>query len=226
MMLEQMQSFKLNDMTGTSLEDYTQLIVDILSFGQMLCKQTHNVGEQLCQEVMHATQGRARLRLPCQNSSTEPSASLPVSVSFPVQFNNRTYGTLDIAPDSAHPASPALPLPVSQLLAHTCGSLLYTLELSAFIEGQCQRLDCQDPEHLTKREREVLELICRGYDQEAIATRLYIAPATVDTYRKRICGKLGVHCERYIPLAAYQTSLFSILHETRTDTSALTAEVA
>jgi hypothetical protein len=53
-------------------------------------------------------------------------------------------GTLDIAPDSAHPASPALPLPVAQLLAHTCGSLLYTLELSAFIEGQCKRLDYQD----------------------------------------------------------------------------------
>ena len=210
-MLEQMQSFKLNDMTGTSLEDYTQLIVDTLSFGQMLCKQTHNVGEQLCQEVMHATQGRARLRLPCQNSSTEPSASLPVSVSFPVQFRQRIYGRLEVAPDSAHPGSPAIPLPVAQVIAHTCGSLLYTLELSAFVDGQCQRLDSQVNGHLTRREQEVLELICRGNDQQAIATQLHISPATVDTHRKRICEKLGVHCERDIPLAAYQTSLFSIL---------------
>jgi DNA-binding NarL/FixJ family response regulator len=90
---------------------------------------------------------------------------------------------------------------------------LYTLELSAFIEGQCQRLDYQNPERLTKREQKVLELICRGYDQESIATMLYISPATVETHRKRICGKLGVHSERDIPLAAYQASLFSILDE-------------
>jgi DNA-binding NarL/FixJ family response regulator len=118
---------------------------------------------------------------------------------------------LEIAQDPARSTTPALSLPVAQLLAHTCGSLLYTLELTAFIEGQCQRLDYQDPEHLTNREREVLELICRGYDQQAIATMLNITPATVDTHRKRICEKLGVHSEHDIPLAAYRTHLFSIL---------------
>jgi DNA-binding CsgD family transcriptional regulator len=212
-----MQMLKLSDTTGTSLEDFTQLIVDLLSFGQTLCKQTQSIGEHLCQEVMRATQGRATLRLPGRDSSTEHPVPFLVSVSFSVQFHNRIYGTLDIAPDSAHPASPALPLPVAQLLAHTCGSLLYVLELSACIEGQCQRLDCQDPGHLTKREREVLVLICRGYDQEAIATKLNITLATVDTHRKRISAKLGVHCERDIPLAAYQTSLFSILDKPATD---------
>ena len=64
---------------------------------------------------------------------------------------------------------------------------------------------------MTRREQEVMELICLGNDQQAIAMQLNIAPATVDTHRKRICEKLGVHCERDIPLAAYQTSLFSIL---------------
>ena len=206
-----MQALKINDTTGTSLEDYTQLIVNLLTLGQTLCKQTHSIGKRLCQEVMRVTQGRARLLLPCQDSSTGQHVPFPISVSFPVRFRNRIYGTLEIAPDSGYPASPALPLPVAQLLAHMCGSLLYTLELSAFIEGQCQRLDGRDPEHLTKREREVLELICRGYDQQAIATQLYIAPATVETHRKRICEKLGVHCERDIPLAAYRAHLFSIL---------------
>ncbi len=53
-----------------------------------------------------------------------------------------------IASDPTRPATPALPLPVAQLLAHTCSSLLYTLELSAFIEGQCQRLDYpESPRH-------------------------------------------------------------------------------
>jgi DNA-binding NarL/FixJ family response regulator len=88
---------------------------------------------------------------------------------------------------------------------------LYTLELTTFVEGQCQRLDYQDPEPLTNREREVLELICRGHDQQAIATMLAITPATVDTHRKRISEKLGVHCERDIPIAAYRAQLFSLL---------------
>ncbi len=206
-----MQPFKISDTTGASLEDCTQLIADLLSFGQALSKHPHRVGQRLCQEVMRATQGRAWLVLPGQDSSTGRPAPFPVSVSFPVRFRNRIYGTLEIAPDPAHPASPALPLPVAQLLAHTCGSLLYTLELSAFIEGQCQRLDYQDPEHLTKREQEILELICQGDDQETIATKLQIASATVDTHRKRIGEKLGVHCERDIPLAAYRAHLFSIL---------------
>ena len=199
--------------TSTGLEDYTQLIADLLSFGQSMCKHTQSVVEQLCQKVRHVTQGRARLLLPAQDGAEGSRVAFPVSVSFPLQFHNRTYGRLDIGPDAAHPGSPALPLAIAQLLAHICSSLLYTLELSAFIEGQCQRLECQDPERLTKREQNVLELICRGYDQQAIATLLAISPATVETYRKRICGKLGVHCERDIPLAAYQASLFSILDE-------------
>jgi DNA-binding CsgD family transcriptional regulator len=223
---DSIRTFKRSDTTDTGLEDYTQLIVDLLSFGQSLCKQTQSVVEQLCQEIRRVTQGRARLLLPCQDSPEGSLVPFPVSISFPLQFHKRTYGRLDICPDSAHPGSPALPLPVAQLLAHICSSLLYTLELSAFIEGQCQRLDCQDPERLTKREQKVLELICRGYDQESIATMLYISPATVETHRKRICGKLGVHCERDIPLAAYQASLFSILNEPITESSASPAGVA
>ena len=209
----QMQKFNEDDTSGTNIEDYTQLIVDLLSFGQTLCKKKHGIGKRLSKEVMRATQGKARLLLPCQDSSVGRDIPFPVSVSFPVRFRNRIFGTLEIAPDSTHPASPALPLPIAQLLANTCGSLLYTLELSAFIEGQCQRLDSQVSGHLTRREQEVLALICRGNDQRAIATMLSITPTTVDTYRKHICWKLGVHSERDIPLAAYQAGLFSVLDE-------------
>ena len=142
----------VNETTGTSLQEFTQLIVDLLSLGQKVYQQIHLIGEDICQEVIRATQGNARLFLPYQDSSAEQPVSFTVSVSFPVQFRHRTYGRLDIAPDPARPGSPALPLAVAQLLANTCGSLLYSLELTAFIEGQCQRLDAQDPERLTKRE--------------------------------------------------------------------------
>jgi len=211
----------VNETTSTSLQEFTQMIVELLSLGQKVYQQIHLVGEDICQVVTRATQGNARLFLPYQCSSDGQPDPFPVSVSFPVQFRSRNYGRLDIAPDPQRPGSPALPLSVAQLLAHTCGSLLYSLELTAFIEGQCQRLDSQIPLNLTKREREVLELICRGNDQPTIAEQLHIAPATVDTHRKRICEKLGVHSERDIPLAAYRAGLFSILDESVTVTNAL-----
>lgn len=206
-----MQLFTLSDANGTSLEGCTQLIVDLLGVGQRLCKQATGAAEQLCYEVIRVTQGNARLILSGQISPVGQQGPFPSSVSFQVQFNNRNYGTLDIAPDSQYLKLPALPLHLAQLLAHICGLLLYTIEMSVFIERQSQRIDLQYPEQLTRREREVLELICRGNDQQTIAEVLDIASATVDTYRKRICAKLGVHSERDIALAAYQANLFSIL---------------
>jgi len=207
----QLKISKANSTNSAAMENHAQLIVDLMSFCQTLCKQTNKVGERLCKEVMRLTHGRVRLSLPFQDLSNGRYVPFPVSVSFPVQFCNRIYGTLEVAADSAHPAMPALPLAIAQLLAHICGSLLYNLELSAFIEGQSQRLDFQQPGHLTRREREVLDLICRGYDQQAIAARLNIATATVDTYQKRIREKFGIHSERDIALVAYRTNLFSIL---------------
>ncbi len=140
-----------------SFEDFTQLIVDLLSFGQTLCKHTLRIGERLCHEVLRATQGKARLLLPCQ--------------------------------------------------------------------GQCQRLDSQVSGHLTRREQGALALICRGNDQQTIAAMLSITPTTVDTYRKHICWKLGVHSERAIPLAAYHAGLFSVLNESSTGPNASFAGV-
>jgi DNA-binding NarL/FixJ family response regulator len=46
---------------------------------------------------------------------------------------------------------------------------------------------------LTKREREVLELLASGLRQREIAERLVIAPTTVSTHIQRILSKLGVH---------------------------------
>jgi|SRR6185312_7219730 len=218
-----MQTYKFDITTGTDLEGYIQLIESVLSLGQQVYQQIHEVGESLCQEVMRATQEKARLLLPGRNLSTGEHIPFAIFVSFPVQFRNRVYGRLDVAADSEHPGSPALPLHMAQLLAQTCGSLLYALELTAFIEGQCQRLNFQVPVRLTKREQEVLELICSGCSQQVIATRLQIAPTTVDTHRKRICEKLGVHSERDIPLAAYRANLFSILYEPATSSVSLSS---
>lgn len=45
---------------------------------------------------------------------------------------------------------------------------------------------------LTRREREILELLTVGLDQNAIAARLVLSPKTVATHIEHILGKLGV----------------------------------
>ncbi len=48
-------------------------------------------------------------------------------------------------------------------------------------------------EHLSNREREVLQLVVEGKTSAEIAEVLFLSPKTVDTYRSRLMQKLGVH---------------------------------
>jgi DNA-binding NarL/FixJ family response regulator len=47
-------------------------------------------------------------------------------------------------------------------------------------------------ELLSMREREVLQLTVEGHSSAAIAEKLGLSPKTVETYRSRLMGKLGV----------------------------------
>jgi DNA-binding NarL/FixJ family response regulator len=55
-----------------------------------------------------------------------------------------------------------------------------------------QATDQPLPEHLTRREREVLALIAEGFSNQEIATQLYLAPSTVKWYVHSILRKLEV----------------------------------
>ncbi|HXS85364.1 MAG TPA: AAA family ATPase [Mycobacterium sp.] len=52
---------------------------------------------------------------------------------------------------------------------------------------------CTDPHGLTKRQRDVLELLAAGHRDAEIAAALYISPKTVNTHVCAIMTKLGVH---------------------------------
>jgi len=62
-------------------------------------------------------------------------------------------------------------------LAHECGLASMRIE---------------ELESLSKREREVLQLVAEGKSSAQIGKELFLSPKTVDTYRSRLMGKLGV----------------------------------
>jgi len=62
------------------------------------------------------------------------------------------------------------------------------------MEAYMQNRQMQSPlELLSMREREVLQLTVEGHSSAAIAERMGLSPKTVDTYRSRLMGKLGMH---------------------------------
>ncbi len=203
-----------HDADTTNPQDYTQMIAYLLNVGQSLCGQTRGVVDRLCQEVALVTQQRARL-LPRhqQISDTMGSTSSTMEVSFPVQFRDRVYGTLSIAADATEPTRPALLLTVAHLLAQICGWLLYTFELAALLDGEPYATESSIERTLTRREREVLALTCRGYDQKGIASQLGVTAATVSKHLQRIYAQLGVHNTRDALLVAFQAGLFFPLEE-------------
>lgn len=50
-----------------------------------------------------------------------------------------------------------------------------------------------DASMLSKREREVLQLIAEGKSTKQVAATLYVSVKTVETHRKQIMDKLGIH---------------------------------
>ena len=63
-------------------------------------------------------------------------------------------------------------------------------------------------DRLTRREREIFDLLIRGHSNDEIATKLFIARRTVETHRQRIMKKLATHSiVDMIRLAARQGAL-------------------
>ena len=80
---------------------------------------------------------------------------------------------------------------------------MFSPALAALLLGEFRRLSKQatgaDP--LSDREREVLQLVARGYPYAQIAERLFISPKTVENHVRNILGKL--HLSRKHELIRY-----------------------
>jgi DNA-binding NarL/FixJ family response regulator len=62
---------------------------------------------------------------------------------------------------------------------------------------------------LTQREREVLTLVGAGMNNEEIAARLTLSPATARTHVSRAMTKLGARDRAQLVVIAYQTGLMA-----------------
>lgn len=75
--------------------------------------------------------------------------------------------------------------------------------------GASTRTDARLLAGLTDREREVLELVARGFSNQEIADRLVISVHTAKTHVGRVMVKLGAHDRAQLVIAAYESGLIS-----------------
>jgi len=63
---------------------------------------------------------------------------------------------------------------------------------------------------LSVREREVLQLVSEGLSTKQVATRLGVSVKTVETHRKRVCQKLGLHSTAELTKYAIREGMTSL----------------
>jgi DNA-binding CsgD family transcriptional regulator len=198
----------------TTLNDDLQVvqqIIHLLDISQTWYSHPDGGIEHLRQEVTRITHGLAHLSIAPKKFVRNKKYTACNRSLFPLQFRNTIYGHLAIEKCHKNPERLALPDLTVHLLVQICSWLLYSLEQAAFIEGQSQQLTTRERIELTKRESEVLLLMCRGYTQDEIANILSISPATVKKHKQHIYDQLGVHTERDALLMAYHTGNFSLI---------------
>lgn len=76
------------------------------------------------------------------------------------------------------------------------GGLYFSKEIN-IADGEFRNTITIDDKHiseiLSRRELEILKLICREYSNAQIAEKLFLSISTVETHRKNLIFKLGVH---------------------------------
>jgi DNA-binding NarL/FixJ family response regulator len=71
------------------------------------------------------------------------------------------------------------------------GGIYFSGEVGEALK-QYQRSSVMEIPVLSRREKEVLELIAEGYTNPQIAEKLFVSPFTVDSHRKNLIAKLNV----------------------------------
>ncbi len=78
-------------------------------------------------------------------------------------------------------------------LVHSDESYLYPSVARALLEEYRRERPSREADGLTERELEVLQLVAEGLTSQEVAGRLFISVRTVETHRKHVMEKLGLH---------------------------------
>ena len=80
--------------------------------------------------------------------------------------------------------------PADAWWASEADALLRSLETTP--QGLTARDEASALDGLSVRERQIIAMVVRGHSSTEIGTLLHLSPKTVDSYRSRLMGKLGV----------------------------------
>lgn len=161
---------------------------------------------RLCREVSSCTQGRVTLLLmkPDAPGTLEMSMDAEEQV-LPVQFGRTPYGMLIFSLCQQEPALQEQELEGTRSLVKTCAGLLRHFELASLVFNGSPLTVVS----LTRRQRDVLRLVCKGCTLPEIVRQLQIAEGTVEKHRQQVYARLGANNDRDVRLNAYRAGLFS-----------------
>lgn len=124
---------------------------------------------------------------------------------LPVQFGRTSYGMLIFSLCQQEPALREQELEGTRSLARTCAGLLRHFELASLVFNGSP----SSAVSLTRRQRDVLRLICQGCTLPAIVRQLQIARETAEKHRRQVYDVLRAKNDLEIRLNAYRAGLFS-----------------
>lgn len=165
-----------------------------------------------CREVASCTQGRVRLLLtkPDDSGTLEMPTDAEQQV-LPVQFGRKLYGILIFSLWQQEPALQEQELEGTRSLARTCAELLRHFELASMVfNGSLLTVAS-----LTRRQFQVLRLICQSCSLSEIARQLHITLDTAEKHRQHIYSRLGVKGDLDVRLLAFRAGLFSPVSDMR-----------
>ncbi len=189
--------------------DYEQLVLRLCDLNEELFGQNSSVIERISQEIAHLSRGCLSVQWHQPGASPPRSGPLLPVPSVPLQYGGRYYGELVSALDPEQPGMPLVSLAKAQGVANMCGWLIYSLEVAAFLANQ--HISSQEFKPLRPREREILLLMSRQYDEQAIADALHISQKTVQKHQENIYKRLGVHAAHHAILSGFLNAQFSPL---------------
>lgn len=196
---------KMEEIIGYSLQEMNQLRPEELIVGDSkkiinticLCVNGVHATTQLKFTIYDKEKKLHFIEFFCKNIETEGKKGIIATVAEnnSTQKNNQTTTNTDI--------QELIQYLVATDKEHIAKEIVQAQELITY-EKDAKNSYTKEHMRLSKRELEILSLICKGYTNNEIADQLFISPRTVDNHRSNLLQKTGA--KNTATLVAYAIS--------------------